>query len=102
MSDDNPGRTPEHTDKRSWLERLSQAFSGDPRSREELIEVLRDAQDDGLIAADTLKMMEGAIGVSEKTVAAVMVPRCREIASSQRTGLARNARGDIETIGMPW
>ena len=34
--------------------------------------------------------------------AAVMVPRCREMASSQRTGLARKASGDIETIGMPW
>jgi magnesium and cobalt transporter len=78
MSDDNPGRTPE-PDRRSWLERLSQAFSGDPRSREDLLEILRDAQDDGLIAADTLKMMEGAIGVSEKTVAAVMVPRSQMV-----------------------
>ncbi|HEY2346422.1 MAG TPA: transporter associated domain-containing protein [Xanthomonadaceae bacterium] len=79
MSDDS--RTPEHPapDRRSWLERLSQAFSGDPRNRDELIEVLRDAQGDGLIAADTLKMMEGAIGVSEKTVASVMVPRSQMV-----------------------
>ncbi len=33
--------------------------------------------------------------------AAVMVPRWREIVSSQRTGLARKASGDIETIGTP-
>jgi len=78
MSDDNQGRAPE-PDRRSWLERLSQAFSGDPRSREDLLEILRDAQDDGLIAADTLRMMEGAIGVSEKTVASVMVPRSQMV-----------------------
>ena len=81
MSDDNSGRPPEHPapDRRSWLERLSQAFSGDPRSREDLVEILRDAQGDGLIAADTLKMMEGAIGVSEKTVSSVMVPRSQMV-----------------------
>ncbi|MBS0212166.1 MAG: CBS domain-containing protein [Proteobacteria bacterium] len=79
MSDDS--RTPEHPapDRRSWLERLSQAFSGEPRNREELVEVLREAQDDGLIAPDTLKMMEGAIGVSEQTVADVMVPRAQMV-----------------------
>jgi magnesium and cobalt transporter len=81
MPDDTPGRTTEHPapDRRSWLERLSQAFSGDPRSREDLIEILRDAQNDGLIAVDTLKMMEGAIGVSERTVASVMVSRAQMV-----------------------
>jgi magnesium and cobalt transporter len=82
MSEDPSSRTPEHPapDRRSWLERLSQAFSGDPRSREDLIEILRDAQDDGLIAVDTLKMMEGALGVSERTVGDVMVPRAQMVA----------------------
>ena len=47
-----------------------------------MLEVLREAQDDGLIAPDTLKMMEGAIGVSEKTVAAVMVPRAQMVVLS--------------------
>ena len=81
MSDDPNSRTPEHPapDRRSWLERLSQAFSGDPRSREDLVEILRDAQDNGLIAADTLKMMEGALGVAERTVGDVMVPRAQMV-----------------------
>jgi magnesium and cobalt transporter len=81
MPDDNPSRThePSAPDRRSWLERLSQAFSGDPRSREDLIEILRDAQGDGLIAPDTLLMMEGAIGVSERTVASVMVSRSQMV-----------------------
>jgi len=81
MSDDPNSRTPEHPapDRRSWLERLSQAFSGEPRSREDLVEILRDAQDNGLIAADTLKMMEGALGVAERTVGDVMVPRAQMV-----------------------
>lgn len=81
MSDDPSSRTPEHPtpDRRSWLERLSHAFSGEPRSREDLVEILRDAQVAGLIAADTLKMMEGALGVAERTVGDVMVPRAQMV-----------------------
>ena len=66
--------------RRSWLDRISAALSGEPTSREDLIELLRDVQADGLIAADTLRMMEGAIAVSDMTVADVMVPRAQMVA----------------------
>ena len=66
--------------RRSWLDRISAALSGEPTSREALIELLRDVQADGLIAADTLRMMEGAIAVSDMTVGDVMVPRAQMVA----------------------
>jgi len=66
--------------RRSWLDRISAALSGEPTSREDLIELLRDVQADGLIAADTLRMMEGAIAVSDMSVADVMVPRAQMVA----------------------
>ena len=50
--------------RRSWLERLSSAITGEPSTRDDLVELLRDAQADNLIGADTLRMMEGAIAVS--------------------------------------
>ncbi|HEY0505097.1 MAG TPA: magnesium/cobalt efflux protein, partial [Lysobacter sp.] len=69
-------REKRHPEKpRSWLERISYALSGEPSTREDLVELLRDAQADGLIAADTLRMMEGAIAVSDLTVGDVMIPR---------------------------
>ena len=88
MSEDDSSRTaPEpHERRRSWLERISSAFSGEPDTREELVAILRDAQDDGLIDADTLRMMEGAISVSELTVGVVMVSR------SQMVSLPASAR----------
>jgi len=61
-------------------------FSSDPHTRDDLVEVLRDAQHDGLIAADTLRMMEGALSVSELTVGDVMVSR------SQMVSLSAEAR----------
>lgn len=68
-----------HSDKRSWLERIGDALSGEPNTREDLLEILRDAQDNNLIEADTLKMMEGAIAVSDLTVGEVMVARSQMV-----------------------
>ena len=65
---------------RSWLERLSQALSGEPRNREELVDELRSAKDKGLLDAETLAMLEGALSVAEKQVRDVMVPRARMVA----------------------
>ncbi|MEO6171498.1 MAG: CBS domain-containing protein, partial [Arenimonas sp.] len=66
-------------EKRSWLERLSHAFSGEPDSREDLIEILRDARENGILSSDTLKMLEGALSVSEHQVSDIMVPRSQMV-----------------------
>ncbi|MGH8028219.1 MAG: magnesium/cobalt efflux protein, partial [Pseudoxanthomonas sp.] len=62
MSEDDSIPAPEVSDKpekrRSWLDRISSAFSGEPSSRDDLVALLRDAHSDGLIASDTLRMME--------------------------------------------
>lgn len=83
MSEDDSSNSPapEAPEKRrSWLERIGSALSGEPTSREDLVELLRDAQSDGLIAADTLRMMEGAIAVSDMSVGDVMIPRSQMVA----------------------
>ena len=84
MSEDDSTHAPDGSDKpsekrRSWLDRLSSAFSGEPSTRDDLVAILRDAQSDGLIAGDTLKMMEGAIAVADLTVGDVMVPRAQMV-----------------------
>ncbi|MGD5182376.1 CBS domain-containing protein, partial [Xanthomonas citri pv. citri] len=44
-----------------------------------LVAVLRTAEEEGLIAADTLMMMEGAISVAELTVGDVMISRSQMV-----------------------
>jgi magnesium and cobalt transporter len=85
MSDDHStgGSAP-----RSWLDRISQVLSGEPRNREELLEELRAAQANGLMSVDTLAMIEGAIGVSEKQVSDVMVPRAQMVCVAIESDLA--------------
>ena len=85
MSEDDSSSASESSEKtperrRSWLERLSSAISGEPSTRDDLVELLRDTHSDGLIEADTLRMMEGALAVSDMTVGDVMVPRSQMVA----------------------
>src|SRR3989344_8357150 len=50
---------------RSLLDRLSQALLGDPASREDLVQLLRDAAERDLLDRDSLDMIEGVLQVSE-------------------------------------
>jgi len=49
---------------RSLLDRLSQALLGQPATRDDLIEILRDAADRDLLDRDSLDMIEGVFQVS--------------------------------------
>jgi magnesium and cobalt transporter len=101
MSEDDstqPLDTAERSEKRrSWLDRLSAALSGEPTTREDLVELLRDVQADGLIAADTLRMMEGAIAVSDLNVGDVMIPRAQMVALSAESPLPELVRQVVES-----
>ena len=70
---------PSESAQRSWLERLGQAFSGEPQDREQLAELLRDAQRRNLLDIDALAMIEGVLQVSEMQVRDIMVPRSQMV-----------------------
>ncbi len=78
--DSSPSASEIPEKRRTWLERLSSAISGEPSTRDDLVELLRDTHSDGLIEADTLRMMEGALAVSDMTVGDVMVSRSQMVA----------------------
>src|SRR3569832_1116668 len=70
----NGGSTP-----RSWFERLSLALLGEPKDREQLVTLLRDAQQRNLLAPAALGMIEGVLQVSEMQVRDIMVPRAQMV-----------------------
>ena len=78
--DTEPTEKPAEKPRRSWLDRISSALSGEPSTHEDLLELLRDVHADGVIGPDTLRMMEGAIAVGEMTVGDVMVSRSQMVA----------------------
>ncbi|KGI78643.1 HlyC/CorC family transporter [Oleiagrimonas soli] len=75
---EDPGSTNGPTHK-SWWDRLGHLFSGELRSRDELLEELRAAQSNGLLTSDTLGMVEGALRVTEMDVDDVMIPRVQMV-----------------------
>jgi magnesium and cobalt transporter len=63
----------------SWLRRLVDSLTGEPRDLEQLTGVLEDARERGLIDTDVLAMLEGVLQVSEIQVRDVMVPRSQMV-----------------------
>jgi len=61
--------------QRSLFERLTALISPEPESRRELLHILQDAHERGLIDADALSMIEGVFQVSDLSARDVMVPR---------------------------
>ena len=75
--------------KLSWLERFSQALTGEPKDRNQLTELLRDAQQRALLDIDALAMMEGVLRVSETHVRDVMIPRAQMVVWERTLTLER-------------
>ena len=59
----------------SWLERLGKVFSDEPESREQLLEVIKEAHSQGVIDSDVQLMIEGVLNVSEARARDIMIPR---------------------------
>ncbi len=64
---------------RSWLERLSSMMGGEPQNREQLMDVLRDAEDRDVLSSEMLGMIERILQVSEMQVREVMVPKAKMV-----------------------
>jgi len=78
MSEDYNSQTEKH--EKSWLDKLLHAFSDEPRSRDELLEIIKDAADNKLLDQDALSIIEGALDVSSLQAREIMVPRSQIIA----------------------
>ncbi|MCL1058246.1 CNNM family magnesium/cobalt transport protein CorC [Shewanella gelidimarina] len=78
MSDDIPPST--NASKKGWLEKVSQLFQGEPKSREELVEVIHGAELREVISEDTREMIKGVLEVSDLRVRDIMIPRAQIVA----------------------
>ncbi len=77
MSDDNSHSS--NGSSKSILEKIVQVFTGEPKNKEELVEVLKDAEDRELIKPATKQMLEGVLEVSDMRVRDIMIPRSQMV-----------------------
>jgi len=68
------GSSPSNDQQKSWFERLTQAFNDEPKSRNDIINLLEAAVQSELIDKDAFAIVEGALEVSEVQVRDIMIP----------------------------
>jgi magnesium and cobalt transporter len=62
-----------------WLKKITQSFGGEPQDREDLIALLREASERGLLDEEALTMVEGVLEVADLQVRDIMVPRVQMV-----------------------
>ncbi|MEH6822679.1 MAG: transporter associated domain-containing protein [Motiliproteus sp.] len=72
MSED---RSTNSQGSKSWLARLTQVFSDEPRDRDELMTVLNNAVESQVLDSEVLAIIEGAMEVADMQVRDIMIPR---------------------------
>lgn len=86
MNDEQPGSTSPR--QKNWVDRVSQFLTGEPQDREDLLEILREAQEKRLLDNDALSMIEGVMQVSEMRVRDIMIPRIQMVVVPRDAELA--------------
>ncbi len=72
---------------RSWIDKLAQVFSDEPTDTKSLLELLRNAEQDQVLDADALSIIEGALQVSSMQVRDIMIPRSQVVTVSAKHSL---------------
>ena len=86
MSEDRSSQ-PASDGKRSWLERLGQILQSDVKDQSQLVDSLRAAEQNSVIDADALAMIEGVLQVSDLRVRDIMIPRSQMVVVDRDAGL---------------
>jgi magnesium and cobalt transporter len=70
---------PSSHQEKSWLDKLMSAFSGEPQSQEELLDIIKHAADNDLLDKEALDIILGALEVSGQQVREIMIPRTQMV-----------------------
>ena len=67
------------TNMSRWWRRVTHRLAGGPRSREDLLELLKEAQEHELLDADAMAMFLGVLETAELQVRDIMIPRSQMV-----------------------
>ncbi len=80
MYDDKPPSS--HTPYKSWISKITQLLTGEIHDQDELLDILKDAQERKLLDAEALSMIEGVLAVAQTRVRDIMIPRVQMVVVS--------------------
>ena len=78
-NDESTSNNKNSSTKRSWLEKLTHAITGEPQTKKELLAILKDGAHRGLVDHNSLKMLEGVLEVHDLRAKDVMIPRSQMV-----------------------
>jgi magnesium and cobalt transporter len=78
MSDDTPHSSNGSANK-SFLHKVMQVLTPEPKNKDQLVDILNDAQERDLINSETKQMITGVLDVSEMRVRDIMIPRSQMV-----------------------
>ena len=76
MTDDQSSIDPR---PKSWIDKIAGVFSDEPTDTQSLLELIRNAEQDQVLDADALGIIEGALQVSNMQVRDIMIPRSQVV-----------------------
>ncbi len=79
MTEDQSRKDSDTENQKSWLSKLANIFTDEPQNRDDLLDILKEAHENGLLDIDALNMMKGALKVSDLQVRQVMIPRAQMV-----------------------
>lgn len=79
MTEDQSSKGSDTENQKSWLNKLANLFTDEPQNKDDLLEILMEAHQNGLLDFDALNMMKGALKVSDLQVRQVMIPRAQMV-----------------------
>jgi len=80
MSEDPPSSEENKASKSSWFQRLLNRLGAEPKSREELLDIIKGAANNKVVDQEALSIIEGALGVASLHVREIMIPRAQMVA----------------------
>lgn len=76
---DSNNITKQSRQEKSWLERMLSGFSSEPKSRDELLEIIKEAASNQLLDQEALSIIEGALDVADQQVREILIPRSQMV-----------------------
>jgi len=75
-----PSRSEKTADNhRTWLQRFFGNHAAEPKSRQELLDIIKGAVDNKVVDQEALSIIEGALDVANQQVREIMIPRAQMV-----------------------
>jgi magnesium and cobalt transporter len=97
MAKDSPDNTSRTGVSGRWRARITRTLAAGVKDRAQLVEMLAESQQRGVLDADAFAMLEGVLGVADLQVRDIMIPRVQMVCLYRDDPIARIVAAVVES-----